>query len=155
MKQKSYINYDNIPSKLLKFTLSCLKRSSAHWVKCIFWEHRGLSVCYKMFSSVLKVVTNNVFFRQQYDFPLKVIIMWLMLIQRNTHCQWVEIKKSPKYIFHDNIGDLLIRSFWYHSIDTKGNSWFRLCSCCPTNDLSAISILVYLTVMLQACWHTA
>ena len=60
-------------------------------------------------------------------------------------------KEIPEYIFYDNIGDLLIRSFWYYSNDTKMNSWVGLCSHCPTNDSSAISTLVYLTVMLQAC----
>ena len=141
-----------------KFASSCLKRSSAHWVKCTYWELRGFSVCYKTFLGVLKVVTNNIYFRQQYDFPLKVIIMWptlILLIQRNTHCPRIEIKESPEYIFYDNIGDFSTRSFWYHSNDTKRNSRVRLCSLCTTNDLQAISKLGYLTVMLQACWHTS
>ena len=104
---------------------------------------------------VLKVVTNNIYFRQQYDFPFKVIVMWLILIQRNTYCQWIEIKESPEYIFYDNIGDSSIRSFWYQSNDTKRNSWVGFCSHCPTNDSPTISTLVYLTVMLQVCWDTA
>ena len=32
-------------------------------------------------------------------------------------------KESPEYIFYDNTEDLLIRSFCYHSNDTKRNSW--------------------------------
>ena len=153
-KQKNYIKYYTIPSKLLKFASSCLKRSSTHWVKCTHWELRGFLVCYKTFLGVLKVVTNNIYFRQQYDFPFKVIVMWLILIQRNTYCQWIEIKESPEYIFYDNIGDSSIRSFWYQSNDTKRNSWVGFCSHCPTNDSPTISILVYVTVMLQVCWDT-
>ena len=131
----------------MKFASSCLKPSSARF-----------SVCYKTFLGVLKVVTNNIYFRQQYDFPLKVIIIWLiliLLIQRNKQRQWIEIKESPEYIFYDSIGDLAIRSFWYHSNDTKRNSWVRLCSHCTTNDSPATSTLVSLTVTLQACWNTS
>ena len=58
-------------------------------------------------------------------------------------------KESPEYIFYDNIEELLIRSFWYHSNDTMRNSWVRLRSHCPTNDSSGISTLAYLTVMLH------
>ena len=142
----------------MKFVSSCLKPSSPHWVKCTYWDFRGFSVCYKTFLGVLRVVTNNINFRQPYDFPLKVIIIWLiliLLIQRNKQRQWIEIKESPEYIFYDSIGDLAIRSFWYHSNDTKRNSWVRLYSHCTTNDSPAISTLVFLTVTLQACWHTS
>ena len=62
-------------------------------------------------SSVLKLVTDNIYFRQQYDFPVNVFIMWLILIQKNTHCQWIEIVEYPEYKFYDNISDLSIRSF--------------------------------------------
>ena len=68
-------------------------------------------VCYKTFLGVLKVVTDNIYFRQQYDFPLNVFIMWLILIQKNTHCQWIEIDEYPEHKFYDNIRDLSIRSF--------------------------------------------
>ena len=143
----------------MKFASSCLKRSSTHWVKCTSWELRGFLVCYKTFLGVLKVVTNNIYFRQQYDFPLKVIIIWLILIllnQRNTHCQWIEIKVSLEYIFYDNFGDLSIWSFWYHGNDTKRNPRVMLCSHCPINDSSCyLQTTVYHAVMLQASCHTA
>ena len=103
---------------------------------------QGFLVYYKTSLGVLKVVTSNIYFRQQYDFPLKTIIIWLiliLLIQRNTHCQSIEIKESPEYIFYDNIGDFSIRSFRYHSNDTKRNSRVSLCSHCTTNDSPAIS----------------
>ena len=51
-----------------KFASRCLERSSAHWVKCKYTKLKVLSACYKTFLSVLKVVTNNIYFRQQYDF---------------------------------------------------------------------------------------
>ena len=117
----------------------------------------SFSVCYKTFLGVLKVVKKNIYFRQQHNFPFKIIFIWLiliLLIQRNTHCQWIEIKKSLEYIFYDNIGDLSISSFWYHRNYTKRNSWVRLCSHDTTNSPD-ISTLAYLTVMLQACWHTS
>ena len=133
----------------MKFSSSCLKRSSAQWVKCTYWELRRFSVCYKTFLGVLKMVTNNIFFRQQSDFPLKVVVMWLILIQRNTHCQWIKIKESPEYIFYDNIGNLSTRCFWYHSNGTKRSSCVRLYSHCPTNDSPAIPTLVYLAVLLH------
>ena len=57
-----------------------LEYSSAHWVKCTYTKLKGFSVGYKTFLGVLKVVTNNIYFRKQYDFPLNVFLMWLILI---------------------------------------------------------------------------
>ena len=50
-----------------------------------------------------------------------------MLIQNNSN-YWIEttqieIEESPQYKFYNNIGDLSIRSFWYHNSDTKRNPW--------------------------------
>ena len=44
-----------------------------------------------------------------------------MLIQNNIYC-WIEttrieIKESRQSKFYNNIGDLSIRSFWYHNSD--------------------------------------
>ena len=96
-----------------------------------------------MFLGVLKVVTNNIYFRQQYDFPLNVFVMWLILIQKNTYCQWIEIEEYPKYKFYDNIWDLSIRSFWYHSNETKRSPCVMLCSLCPIKDSSGYYRLLF------------
>ena len=57
-----------------------------------------------------------------------------MLIQNNSNCSiettQIEIKESPQYKFYNNIGDLSIRSFWYHNSDTKRNPSVMLCSHC-------------------------
>ena len=44
-----------------------------------------------------------------------------MLIQNNIYC-WIEttrieIKENRQSKFYNNIGDLSIRSFWYHNSD--------------------------------------
>ena len=58
-----------------KFSSRCLERSSAHWVKCTYAKLKGFSICYKTFLGMLKVVTSNIYFRQQYDFPLNIFLM--------------------------------------------------------------------------------
>ena len=63
-----------------KFSSRCLERSSAHWVMRIYIKLKGFSVCYKTFPSLLKVVTNNIYFRHQHDFALNVFLMWIILI---------------------------------------------------------------------------
>ena len=63
-----------------KFASRCLERSSAHWVKSTYTKLRGFLVCCKTFLGVLKVLTNNTYFRQQYDFPLNVFIILPILI---------------------------------------------------------------------------
>ena len=84
-----------------------------------------------------------------------------MLIQNNLYNRiettaWIVIEESPEDKFYDNIRDLSVRSFWYHSNDTKKNPWVMLCSHCPINDSSGyLHTTVYLAVMLQASWHTA
>ena len=67
-----------------------------------------------------------------------------MLIQNNIYCwiettTWIKISESPEYKFYDNIGDLSIRYFLYHSNDTKRNPWVMLCSNNPINDSSTIT----------------
>ena len=76
-----------------------------------------------------------------------------MPIQNNSNC-WIkttqiEIKDSPQYKFYNNIGDLLIRSFWYHNSDTKRNPWVMLCSHCPIHDSTAIYTTPF---TLQLCY---
>ena len=63
-----------------KFASRYLERSSAHWVMCAYTMLKWFSVCYKTFLSLLKVVTNKIYFRHQYDFPLNGFLMWLILI---------------------------------------------------------------------------
>ena len=68
----------------------------------------------------------------------------------------IEIKESPQYIFYNNIGDLLLRSYWNHNSDTKRNPWVMSCTDFPINDSSGyLHNVVYLAVMLQASWYTA
>ena len=68
-------------------------------------------MCYKTFLGVLKLVTDNIYFKQQHDFPINVFIMWRILIQKNTQYQWIEIDEYPEYKLYDNILDLSVRSF--------------------------------------------
>ena len=75
-----------------------------------------------------------------------------MLIQNNLYNRiettaWIVIEESPEYKFYDNIRDLSVRSFWYHSNDTKTNPWVMLCSHCPINDSSG-----YLPFNLPLCY---
>ena len=65
---------------LSKFVSRCLERICARWVMCTYTKLEGFSVFYKTFLIVLKVVTNNIYFRHQYDFPLNIFLMWLILI---------------------------------------------------------------------------
>ena len=65
----------------------------------------------------------------------------------------IEIEEFREYKFYD---DLSIRSFWYHSNDTKRNPWTMLCYLFPIKDLSGyLHTTVYLAGMLQAYWHSA
>ena len=57
-----------------------LERSSAQWVICTYTKLKGILLCYKTFLSVLKVVSNNICFKHQYELPLDVFLMWLILI---------------------------------------------------------------------------
>ena len=54
------------------------------------------------------------------------LFLWPALVHNNMHC-W-RLKENQKYEHYHNIGDLPIISFWYHSNDTKKNSWVKLCS---------------------------
>ena len=62
-----------------KVVSRCLEYSSGQLVKCTCTKLKGFLV-YNMFLGVLKVVRNSICFRQQYDFPLNVFPMWLILI---------------------------------------------------------------------------
>ena len=51
----------------------------------------------------------------------------------------IDIEERPEYYrVYDNIGELSIRSSWYHSNDTKSNPWVMLCSHCPIKTHPAI-----------------
>lgn len=63
-----------------KFAPRCLKRTSVHSVICTYRKLKGLSVCYKTFLGVLKVITSNIYFRDQHHLPLKAFVMWLILM---------------------------------------------------------------------------
>ena len=109
----------------------------------------NLLVHYKWLETRSISYTNSVFF-------LNCISVCPIPIQNNIDCWWNEIKKRPKYKLYDKIGDSLIKTFWYHSNDTKRNPWVMLCLHCPINDSSGcLHIIVYLEVLLQASWHTA
>ena len=99
-------------------------------------HHSKFSSCYKTFIGVLKVVIDNIYFGQQYDFPLNIFIMCLILILKNTHCRWNEIDEYPEYKFYENIWDLSIRSFCYHNNETKRSPCVILCSLSPIKDSS-------------------
>ena len=59
-----------------KFASRCLERSSACFVRCLYTKLKGFSICYKKFSTVLKVVTNNIYFRH----ISPVFLMWRIII---------------------------------------------------------------------------
>ena len=62
---------------------------------------------------------------------------------------WIKTEESPHYKFYYDTGDLSIRSFWYHSNDTKRDPWVMLCSHCPINDsFGYLHNTVYLYVYL-------
>ena len=46
---------------------------------------------------------------------------WVLLIQNSMYYEWMLIEEIPEYKFYDNIRKLSIRSFRYHSNDTKRN----------------------------------
>ena len=60
-----------------KFASRCLERSSACLVRCLYTKLKRFSICYKKFISVLKVVTNNIYFRQ---FSPNVFLMRRIII---------------------------------------------------------------------------
>ena len=133
-----------------------LEGTTAHWFKCtqeVLDLSQNFSVC-KSCSYTRSIFGPNPIF------PSAFIKACLMLIQNNSNC-WIEttqmeIKESPQYKFYNNIGDLLLRSFWYYNSDTKRNPLVMLCWHCPINDSSGyLPNAVYLVVMLQASWHTA
>ena len=67
--------------------------------------------------------------------PLIFIKAWLILIQNNKYRWWIEINKGPEYNFHDNIGDMPVRSYWYYSNDTKRNPWVNIIAVTPRRTL--------------------
>ena len=132
-----------------------LEGTAAHWFKSI-QEILSLS---QNFSAFWSCSYTRSTFGTNSIFSFTFIKTWLMLIQNSSNC-WIEttqieIKESPQYKLYNNIGDLLIRSFWYHNSDTKRNPWVMLCSHCPINDSCGyLHNAVYLAFMLQASWHT-
>ena len=124
-------------------------------------ELRRLLVCHKNFISVLTMATYKTYFMHQFHFSFN---SYKSVANANSkqplQLDWDNSmdcdRENPEYKFYDNIRDLSVRSFWYHSNDTKRNPWVILCSDCPINDSSGyLHTSVYLAVMLQASWHTA
>ena len=124
-------------------------------------ELRRLLVCHKNFLSVLKMATYKVYFRHQFHFSIN---SYKSVANANSkqpvQLDWASSmdcdKGNPEYKFYDNIGDLSVRFFWYHSNDTKMNPWIMFCSYWQINDSSGyLHTTVYLVVMLQASSHTA
>ena len=143
----SAVNF--IQSKCLKFFSSFLS-SSAHWINR---EFRRFLVCQERFFGVQAVVMYKTV--STVIFPIIFITAWLILIQNNMYCWWIEIKKSPEYKCYDNIGDVSVRSFWHHC-GTNRKLRVLLRSHYPINDsYSYLYSTVYLAVMVQASWHTA
>ena len=94
-------------------------------------ENSGVfSVCYKIFLSVLKVVTNSNYFSNMI-FPLKFIKVCLIPIQKTSTVDGSRSREIPEYSLFDTIGDLSIKSFWYHSKWYQENPWVMLCSHTP------------------------
>ena len=115
-------------------------------------ELRWFLVCRENFISVLTMAAYKIYFRHQFHFsfnsyksvananskqPLQ--LDW----DNSTDCD----SGNPEYKFYDNIGDLSVRSFWYHSNDTKRNLWVILYSHCPIKDSSG-----YLHYHLPCCY---
>ena len=111
-------------------------------------ELRRLLVCYKKFLSVLKMATYKIYFRHQFHFSFN---SYKSVANANSkqplQSDWDNRmdcdRENPEYKFHDNIGDLSVRSFWYHSNDTKRKPWVMLCSHCPINDSSGFYTLPF------------
>ena len=81
-------------------------------------------------------------------FSITFIKAWLILNQNNMHCWWIEIKKNPEYKFYNNIGDVLVKSFWYHSNDTRRNTWVMYVHIAQLRTHSAICTLPF---TMQLC----
>ena len=84
-----------------------------------------------------------------WNFPVTFIKLCPITIQNNMHWWWIEINEIPKYKFYGNIGGLSKTTCWYHSNDTKRNSWVVLCSHFPVNDSPAIYTLPF---TLRLCY---
>ena len=59
------------------------------------------------------------------------------------------IEESPEYKFYDNIRDLSVRSFWYHSNDTKRNPWVM---CVHIAQLMTHPAMYTIPFTLQLCY---
>ena len=128
------------------------------YIKRELWR---LLVCDKKFLNVLKMATYKIYFRHQFHFTFN---SYKCLANANSkqplESDWGNSmdrnrEERPEYKFYD-IRDLSVRSFWYHSNNTKRNPWVMMCSHCPVDDSSGyLHTTVYLAVMLKASWHTA
>ena len=88
-------------------------------------------------------------------FSFTFIKVCLMLIQNDIYCwikttTWIEIEEFPQYKFYNNIGDLPVRSFWYHSIVTKRNPW--VC-CVHIAQLMTHPAIYTIPFTLQLCYN--
>ena len=106
----------------------------------------SLLVCYEWSKTRFTLCTNLIC-------PVTFTKVCPVPIQSNMHWWWIEIKEIAKYKRFDNIGNLSKATFWYHSNDTKRNTWLVLCSHCPIIRLSIHYHLPcsYVTSFLAYC----
>ena len=117
-------------------------------------ELTRLLVCRKNFISVLTMAAYKIYFRHQFHFSFN---SYKSVANANSkqplQLDWDNSmdcdRGNPEYKFYDNIGDLSVRSFWYHSNDTKRNPW--LC-CVHIAQLMTHPVINTLPFTLQLCY---
>ena len=117
-------------------------------------ELRRLLVCYKKFLSVLKMTTYKIYFRHQFHFSFN---SYKSVANANSkqplQLDWDNSidcdRGNPEYKFYDNIGVLPVRSFWYHSNDTKRNPWVM---CVHIAQLMTHPAMYTIPFTLQLCY---
>ena len=114
-----------IRRKCLSFASRCLESSLTQWTKCTYRNLRSNVGLLQKILGVLKMVTNNIYISNMI-FPLTFIKAWLKLMQKSKRYYWIKREESSEYSFLDSIGNLSIRSFWYHSKGYQGNPWVLL-----------------------------
>ena len=117
-------------------------------------ELRSLLVCHKKFPSVLKMATYKTCFRHQFHFSFHSYKSVANAnLKQSLQLDWDYSmdcgRANPEYQFCDNVGDLSVRSFWYHSNDTKRNPW--LC-CVHIAQLMTHPVINTLPFTLQLCY---
>ena len=139
-------------------TWTKIKKSPKYKIQSLLYKIRAASDINQKEHFILKKRTPRILPSPvQYLFYVFYIKRKLYVISQNgaaSNC-WTNKRSRLEPWFYINIGNLSIRSLWYHSNDTKRNPWVMLYSHCPINDSSGyLHNIVYLAVMLQAFWHT-